>query len=166
MPKGRPPQPIALHKLAGTYRPEKHDKRAIEPVAPGDLAQCEPPQWMNAQQRRIWHDILARAPLGVLRAIDLELFAAYVELVDCYTIAVKTQNELKVLDAQGALSPYRKVIKDCVLQMVRLQAEMGFTPAARARLGAPEGPKQPARDDPWSALRRVPISDGNGKAAH
>jgi P27 family predicted phage terminase small subunit len=147
-----------VHQLQASYQPYRHDKRAIEPVAPGDLAQCQPPDWMNDQQRAIWRDLLARAPIGILHAIDLELFAAYVELVDCYQMAVRTQNELRILDAQGALSPYRRVIKDCFSQMVRLQSEMGFTPAARTRLGQPAEPpsQQPAAEDPWSQLRRVP----------
>ena len=164
MPGGRPPRPIALHNLAATYRPENHDKRAIEPVAPGELKDCQPPQWMTESQRALWDDMLQRAPLGVLHTIDLELFAAYVEVVDCYIGAVRTQNELRLFDAQCAVSPYRKVIKDCLLLMVRLQSEMGFTPAARARLGQPaELPASGKEADPWALLRHVPVS--NSQAA-
>jgi P27 family predicted phage terminase small subunit len=162
--RGRPPRPIAQVKLQGDYRPYRHDKRAIEPTAPGELKDCQPPQWMSESQRALWHDILERAPLGLLAAIDLELFAAYVEVVDCYNAAVKTQNELRLFDAQCAVSPYRKVIKDCLLLMVRLQSEMGFTPAARARLGQPAEPPPLGKEaDPWALLRHLPVN--NGKAA-
>jgi P27 family predicted phage terminase small subunit len=171
--RGPPPRPVALHRLAGTYNVTRHGPRATEPQAPGDLRDEKPPRWLSARQRAIWRDIVKRAP-PVLRPIDRELLAQYVELVDRHQRAAAQQAKLDageglpllIRGAAGLLpSPYLGIMTRASLVMVRLAAEMGFTPSGRARLGQPEAPRPPADDNgAWSQLRRFPVIAG-GKAA-
>jgi phage terminase small subunit len=45
------------------------------------------------------------------------------------------------------VSPYVRIMNQATLLMNTLQAELGFTPSARARLGVPDLPGgEPARD--------------------
>jgi phage terminase small subunit len=142
MPKGRPPLPISLHKLAATYDPRHHDKRAHEPEAAGELSESKPPWWFNARQRRIWARTIAAAPRHVLRTIDWQMFAEYCVLVDTFTLAQREQNKQKLLDAAGQPSRYLRVIRQTVEILCKLRSEMGFTPVARSRLATAEPPAE------------------------
>jgi len=64
----RRPKPVDLHHLEGTYQRVRHDRRAVEPEAPGDLAELKAPKWLTERQRAIWDDVIKRAPRGILRA--------------------------------------------------------------------------------------------------
>jgi P27 family predicted phage terminase small subunit len=172
--RGPPPQPVALAKLKGTYQPVRHAKRTVEPEAPGDLAQCKPPRWLTRRQRAIWTDLMKRAPRGILRAIDRELVAVYCELVDRHQRAAAAQAKLDAgeglpLVVRGAAglapSPYLRIMNQAALLMVRMQSEMGFSPAGRAILGQPEPPRAPAAgEDTWATLRRFPVIDGGKRS--
>lgn len=170
MPGGRPPKSTALHRLEGTFRPARHDRRRAEPVAPGALAELPPPAWLTEAQATLWRDIIARAPAGVLRAADAELFCAYVELADRHRRAVEVQNQLDagrvtpLLTRAGpgstvAESPYLRIADRCVMLMARLAAELGLSPLARVRLGAADGPLLGGEDadgDGWGSLGTWP----------
>jgi len=65
----RRPKPVDLHHLEGTYQRVRHDRRAVEPEAPADLAELRAPKWLTERQRAIWADVVKRAPRGILRAI-------------------------------------------------------------------------------------------------
>jgi P27 family predicted phage terminase small subunit len=167
--RGPKPKPVDLHRLEGTYQRVRHDKRAVEPAAPGDLAEIQPPAWLTERQREIWGDVVKRAPKGILKAIDRELVAAYVELVDRHQRAAEGQARidsgeglpLLVRGTSGlAPSPYLRIMDQATLLMVRLSSEFGFSPAARAGLGQPEGASPPDADGTWSVLRRFPVIDG------
>src|SRR5215472_4646977 len=166
----RRPKPIGLHKLEGTYQRVRHARRAAEPEAPGDLGELAP-QWLTERQSAIWTDVIKRAPRGILRAIDRELVAAYCELVDRHQRAAEAQARLDageglpllVRGASGlAPSPYLRILNQTTLLMLRLQNEFGFSPAGRAGLGQPAGPRDEAGADggPWSVLRRFPVIAG------
>jgi hypothetical protein len=79
---GRRPKPVKLHKIEGTYQPVRHAHRAQPADAPGELAGKRPPPWMNPRQRKLYRELLADAPPGVLRRIDSHQVAAYAELLD------------------------------------------------------------------------------------
>lgn len=151
MTRGRPPKPVQIHRLEGTYRPDRHSERA-EPVAAGLLAQMQPPAWMTERQREIWGEIIADAPYGILRRIDRQLLVNYVELVARHERAVIAQRQVDdaaetaaLLSRNGGISPYLKIINHCVMLMAKLQTEMGFTPTARASLGMAS---LPTREEP------------------
>jgi P27 family predicted phage terminase small subunit len=173
--RGPKPKPVDLHRLEGTYERARHDKRAVEPEAPGDLGKIRPPKWLTERQRAIWRDVVKRAPRGILKAIDRELVAAYCELVDRHQRAAEAQARLDageglplvVRGVSGLVpSPYLRIMNQSVLLMLRLTGEFGFSPAGRAGLGRrPEGPPAPGDDGVWSALRRFPVIVGGTAGA-
>jgi phage terminase small subunit len=154
MPKGRPPQPIALHRLAGTYRPEVHASRAHEPLAEGDLRDDKPPHWLKERQKRIWHATIADAPRGILRRIDRQMFIEYVLLVDTVTEAAKAQNKLQLVDLEGRPSFYLRLMRQTIELTSKLRGEMGFSPVARTRLATADPPAEPKGFE----LVRVPFT--------
>jgi P27 family predicted phage terminase small subunit len=158
---GRPPKPVQLHKIEGTYQPVRHASRGDQLDAPGELSGKRPPGWMNQAQRKLWRELLTDAPAGVLRRIDAALLANYCELRDRYRQLVEAQRQLDraqpmpflVKSPTGAaLSPYLRAINHCVLLLTRLAAEMGFTLAARAGLPVP-GAAKVASPNPKRLLR-------------
>src|SRR5215208_2429499 len=96
--RGRKPIPMSLHVLRGTYRAARHDKdRAAEPVAPGDLP-IEPPQGLTESQAAIWCHVMATAPRGVLKNIDLHVLLGFVTAADQLETA---RQQLARLEAEG-----------------------------------------------------------------
>jgi P27 family predicted phage terminase small subunit len=159
MPAGRPPKPIQLHRIEGTFRPDRHDSR-VEPEAPGSLNGVRPPSWMSRRHRQLWREILADAPHALLRRIDRQLLVNYVELVERHERAAKAQSKIDatattpLLSRNGGVvtvSPYVRIMNHCVLLMTKLQSEMGFTPSARASLGVP---MLPTPQEPTSPHQR------------
>jgi P27 family predicted phage terminase small subunit len=150
----------------------RHKRRAQEPIAEGELAAVAPPAWLSDNQRRLWGELLADAPKGLLRRADQRLFSEYVVLVDYFERAAQAQNELDagssaplLMRGQTAsISAYIRVVTRLVPLLNQLQSELGYSPTARARLGVPASPLQPVeapKDDAWASLRRFPvIADG------
>src|SRR5438445_5693784 len=91
---GRKRKPTVLHKLDGTYRKDRHSE--LEPQVEALSALPEPPDHLSARAKRVWRsagDKLLK--LGVLSAIDLDLFASY-----CTSVA--TAEEITIeLNAKG-----------------------------------------------------------------
>jgi P27 family predicted phage terminase small subunit len=162
MKTGRPPKPISLHRLEGTYNATRHAGRQHEPCAEGELAEVAPPEWMTAEQQRIWREVVAEAPKGILRRADRRLMINYVALAERFETAAKTQIALDAgktapLLVKGtagtSVSPYIRIMNHCIALMTQLQGEMGFTPSARARLGTPAPPVEAAEG--FAVLRRI-----------
>jgi P27 family predicted phage terminase small subunit len=171
MKRGPKPKPIAIHKLEGTFEKSRHGK-VREPLAPGALETKAAPAWMNDDQRELWADVLVDAPRDVLRRIDWQLFAAYIELMDRHAKAVVAQRQIDrgrplPYIAKGAhgvtASPYLRIINHCVILMTRLQSEMGFTPSSRVRLAMDRGGVSPgeAEDDDWSRIYGIRVHPGS-----
>jgi hypothetical protein len=164
MPAGRPPTPTRLHRLHGTFRHDRHDRRVGEPQAEGELIVEELP----ANLRKLGADILLRAPHGLVRRIDRELFVRYLQLLDRYDRAERAQRKLDrrnrlplLVEKDGVLAeaPYARMLERLTLLTLRLQTEMGFTPAARARIGAAQPPAEEP-EQAWAKMTRFPVLDG------
>ena len=155
-------KPVALHRLHGTYQPSRHAYRAHEPEALGELAEVKPPSWLNTGQKRIWREVISDAPRGILQRADFRMFVNYIVLADSLETAVKAQNKVKQLvDADGKPSPYLRIIRQTVEVMTRLQAEMGFTPVARSRLGTPLPSAPP---EPQNAHQQFEVIEAKRRA--
>ena len=92
--RGRPPKPVAIHRLEGTYKLSRHEHRAREPHADGELAAYPAPAWKSDNRRRLWTQRLADVPKGPLRRADRQLFTNYVVLADRFERAAIAQNAL------------------------------------------------------------------------
>jgi len=140
--RGRTPKPVAIHRLEGTYKSSRHDHRAREPQADGERATYPALAWKSDKR-------LTNVPTGPLRRADRQLFTNYVVLTDRFERAAIAQNALDAGSSAPMLmhgtpavvvSPYVRIMNQATLPMNTLQAELEFTPSARARLGLPDLP--------------------------
>lgn len=165
---GRPPKPTSVHRLAGTYQPVRHRKREAAEPKPANPSQPEPPPHLTEAQRAIWSQCLADAPAGILAAIDAATLESYVVALDEHRRAVAAQNALdlgkslpfltKGANGTPMVSPYLRVIARAGDRVIRAAAELGFSPAARARLAinASPGGGQTSAPSPWDAFTVIP----------
>lgn len=168
MRPGRKPKPTALHELQGTLNTTKHRSRVTEPQPPGDPLHA-PPDWLTDSQKEGWRYAIAHAPANLLKPIDRTVLVVWVEAEDRHRRATLAQAGL---DARNPLmqlvlprsrgagkgtelveSPYVRIITRAAETLLRATAELGFSPAARPRLSAPDAPHQPAPGDPWARLK-------------
>jgi P27 family predicted phage terminase small subunit len=168
MPRPGPkPTPTALHRLRGSYNPTRHGRdRAGEPEAVGDLSDTAP-EWMTPGQRESWAHAMAHAPAGLLKAIDHGVLAVWVEAEDRHRVAMIQQARLdagsslplltKGRDGQPSPSPYLRIIRQAADTMLRAAGELGFSPAARPRLGGagPRPDEAAESDTPWTRLKLI-----------
>jgi phage terminase small subunit len=155
MTTGRKPKPTALHKLHNTLNPTRHRDRKSEPVPEGELGAAPP--GMTAAEQRVWRQTIRAMPKGVLFKIDTQLLRAWCETV------VRRAEIARILDQERGLLGWEeaaghRALDRATLQLIRLAAELGFTPASRPRLRV-EAPRDPDPSSPWAFLRLAP---GNG----
>jgi P27 family predicted phage terminase small subunit len=122
---------------------------------------------MTHGQRESWAHAMAHAPAGLLKPIDRGVLAVWVEAEDRHRVAVTQQARLdagsslplltKGRDGQPSPSPYLRIIRQAADTMLRAAGELGFSPAARPRLGgAGRGAEDvPERDTPWTRLKLI-----------
>ena len=156
----RPPKPISLHKVEGTYQPSRHDRRQFEPHGE-PLAAMAVPSFLTKAQKELWASLLAQAPRGVLQVADWPLFSSYVLHVDALMGANRAQKERPLVTADGRVSPYLRIQRQTAEVLRMLAGELALSPAGRARLGAPvpEVPSLP--DNPH--LRRLTLIEPGGR---
>lgn len=146
--RGRKPKPTALHRLEGTFRPVDHNARAGEPVAVGVLE--EPPTWFTDSQREGWAYAIAHAPPGVLARIDRAVLTVWVVAEDLYADAVRKLGGNTIIRSpvkgEPMQNPYLAVVNKQAMIMLRAAGELGFSPAARPRMGTGAGTDDPGNE--------------------
>jgi len=132
--------PTAIHEMRATLRTTRHRGRQHEPKPVGDLTR--PPVWMNRDQKKLWNSAIAHAPKGLLKKLDASVLATWVVACEIHS---KTSAHLADAGMQGLLyktptngtliqSPLLGVLNRQAEIMLRAAAELGFTPASRARV--------------------------------
>jgi len=140
---GPRPKPTHLKLLQGNpgHRPLNLD----EPQPEGDL--IEPPETFSPAQRILWRTTLANAPEGLLRRLDLGVFASYVVNLSEFLAAdqkVQTLGSVVMTAGNQAMqNPYVSIRNRANIAMVRAAAELGFTPSSRSRVKV--SPKKKAK---------------------
>jgi P27 family predicted phage terminase small subunit len=128
--------PTLLKELHGN--PGKRALPDDEPQGVGDL--WAPPTWFDDEQREQWRYALDRAPPGLLTGTDRAIFTVWVVACVEYARAVQEVRALgqvvKTKDGNAIQNPYLSIMNKQALLMSRFGSEMGFSPAARASLGA------------------------------
>ena len=139
MPAGRKPKPTHLHLIEGTFDVSRHRKRLkTEPKPVGNLS--EPPAWFSEGQRDVWAYGLRHAPAGLLKAIDMSTYVAWVVACDTHRLAAeflakKAAEGLLIRSARGLIqNPMVEVMNRQALIMLKHASEMGFTPSGRTRV--------------------------------
>src|SRR5437879_515461 len=81
--------PTLIKQMRGTDQP----CRIVpdEPDPPG-APPIEAPAWMTEAQQKLWAELIAQSPLGLLRAIDSGLLVQYVIAFDLYVQAAQDVN--------------------------------------------------------------------------
>lgn len=111
-----------------------------EKEADGVGALWAPPAWFNSKQREQWDYALEHAPAGLLTGTDREVLViwclACVEYAEA-ALHVRVEGQV-VITSNGnpVQNPYLSVMNKQALIMLKAGAEMGFSPASRASLGA------------------------------
>jgi phage terminase small subunit len=140
-----------LHVLQGTARGDRHDVRT-EAIATGKLYAAPP--GLTPTQKILWRNAVRSAPPGVLAKIDLEALKLWVQTAD------RVHKLQEILDAEygqpgwADLSAHRSIDRAAGV-LLRLTAELGFSPASRPRLRIATPRPSDDESNPWVALRLV-----------
>jgi len=121
---GRPPKPLEEHKRTGTFNVTRHgSKTALAVVEPAPVMPHE------ADPGDVFAQVMAEGVVWLGRT-DLPALAMLQSLLE----------ERKPLraDALAGSTEARKALRDLDRQLIPLLGELGFNPAARARLGLAE----------------------------
>lgn len=135
---GRLKKPTALRLVEGTKDRRKPAKRAAEPVPLNPLG--NPPSRLVAREREVWERVGRELPPGMLRMVD-----EYVVVAFCRAVALGDEAAeklrassmlLKTPNGSVQQSPYLGIINRQAVLIKSLGAELGLSPAARARIAA------------------------------
>ena len=152
MKTGRKPVPTVLKRLHGY--PGHHTRTGAELEGVGEL--LAPPEWFDAEQCEQWDYALENAPPGLLTATDREILAGWccaaVEYARAVTEVRKLGQVVKTKEGNAIQNPFLPIMNRQFLIMLRAGAELGFSPAARASLGASITSEQAEDEDGLSAL--------------
>jgi len=129
---GRRPKPTHLKLVEGKhYRLNKR-----EPVPDGAL--CEAPAILNNEQREAWNYAIKHAPQGLLKRLDagtLQCWAVAKCLHDEAVAALQSSPRIiKSPSGMPVQSPWLQILNKQAGIMQRLSLDLGFSPAARARI--------------------------------
>jgi P27 family predicted phage terminase small subunit len=145
---GRKPKPTHLHVIEGTLHTSRHRKRATEPKPVGELV--DPPGWMSASQKDVWHYALEHAPRGLLKKLDGSALTVWVVACDLHRQA---SEQLANLGAAGLLyktpangmliqSPLVGTVNRQATIMLKAAAELGFSPTSRGRVSVSDNARK------------------------
>ena len=119
---GRKPKPVEAHKRTGTYRPDRHG---------ANLALVEPVEQLPHEQTAFdaFSQVMADG-VGWLARTDAPALALL-------RSQLEEREGLRDLAFQGSTEA-RKALRELDKQITTLLSNLGFDPAARARLGLAE----------------------------
>jgi len=130
---GRKPKPTHLKIVTGN--PGKRPLNKKEPKPKGDLV--NPPAWFNETQRAEWKHIIAQAPKGLLKKLDIGILTVYVSAY-CDMIAAQEKiNEHGIASKKGStvlVSQAFHAKSRASLVLMKAASELGFTPSSRSRI--------------------------------
>ncbi|MGD0655111.1 MAG: P27 family phage terminase small subunit [Thermoguttaceae bacterium] len=148
---GRLRKPDELHKLTGTFRPDRHGKNNSLQV------EVEPtkPRGMTKDEKWLWDSVIeSLGGKGVLARIDTALLLSACELWGLYREALKAAKKNPVdKDARIAAVSYWQNFE-------RAASRFGMDPASRARLSVDVKPNS---NDPMFKLLTKMAANQNEK---
>jgi P27 family predicted phage terminase small subunit len=142
--RGPAPKPTALSLIdsggklgTAARRRAKHEAQVLDALG-------DPPEGFTDAQREAWLSISRRAPLGLLTSADREVFSGFVvtAALRAQTLALFNRSGGSVLvrdahhDNTLVLNPLMREYRRMTEQLRLLGGELGFSPAARARLAS------------------------------
>lgn len=154
--RGRKPKPSYMRVLSGNAgkRPINDD----EPLPPGKLEELAPPERLTDEQKQIWRETVAKAPPGLLRHLDTDVFEQWVVHTHTFRKAAEQVARLgPLLKGRDGGAPYQNpflsIMNRQSKDMRALAAELGFTPSSRSRVKI--DPTKPGQGDPFADLKQI-----------
>jgi P27 family predicted phage terminase small subunit len=145
MPTGRPPIPTHLKLLRGNPSRRKIDTREPQPSKLPEPP--DPPEFLSQAAKDEWWRIVPELhALGLLTVLDVKVLAAYCSAAAHFEAAERLLRDMAERDpVTGALmiktaagnavyNPLIGIARKAALDMVKIAAEFGFSPAARTRI--------------------------------
>ncbi len=138
--RGPKPTPSAIKKARGTYRPDRAASNEIEPT----IGAPKMPAWLDKVARAEWRRVVPQLEeTGVLTRVDGSTLEAY---CSNYSAAVRLQ---QLADAEPLIdglhgkkeNPAASAARKHWQLVRQFAAELGFSPAARTRVGTPDTSK-------------------------
>jgi P27 family predicted phage terminase small subunit len=136
MKRGPKVKPLVLREIHGhpSHRPIPVD----EPEGVGDV--WDPPAYMDTEQRAHWAYVVDHAPPGLLTGTDRDVLATFVNACVEYRRAVLEVRAIgqvvKTKEGNAIQNPFMGIMNRQAVLIHRIGSELGFSPAARASLGA------------------------------
>ncbi|MFM7011875.1 MAG: P27 family phage terminase small subunit [Betaproteobacteria bacterium] len=121
--RGRKPKPTHLKLLSLSHNVRTDGG---EPIPAGDL--CMPPAELGERERVIWHRIIERAPVGLLRELDSDVMQLY-----CETWVDREFMRAKIRSGDSEKQTHRDYHTANTL-LRQLASDLGFNPTARGRI--------------------------------
>lgn len=160
--RGRKPSPIELKLVRGN--PGKRPLNAQAKVLRQDEAStADRPSMLLEEAVSYWDYAFAYAPRSLIKKLDVYLLAAWANAAARYEHNIRLAAKSDVIPVRGMKladvpmahrpimhNPYSAVARAYLKDMITLAAELGFTPAARSRIGALETSIDD--DNVWSRL--------------
>jgi P27 family predicted phage terminase small subunit len=95
------------------------------------------PPWLSTDQRKLWQDSIKHCPPGLLKSLDGAVFAQWIIAQDTVRLATMELNKVGIILNEGEnvkANPAFAVFAKASELQLRCASEMGFTPAARAKI--------------------------------
>ena len=142
MQPGRPPFPVERHKLRGTYRRDRHDRRGVV-LLPTVDDPPDPPRPLGPAGRKLWDRVWSAGKSWLSPGSDLDAV-----LLLCESMDERVMLRIHVLRADDTFDYRdRQALRSLDEQVARLFSALGFTPVDRSRLGVAEVRRASALDD-------------------
>ena len=162
MGRGRKPLPASVKIARGTFQA----CRGAGVVAPtGDMSA---PPWLCEEEAAAYREILAAAPSGLFRPLDIPALCRHCTLQIAFDLAreeflahakgPKGKGESSIVSrgARGSLVglPALKVMGDLAAALRLSDAELGLTPGAREKITTDEQGRLPlGQPDAWASFK-------------
>ncbi len=160
--RGRKPSPVELKLIRGN--PGKRKLNATAQVLKQDEACTDDrPGMLLEEAIPHWDYAMAHAPRTLLKKLDVYLLAAWANAAARYEHNMRLAAKSDVIPVRGVKladvpmahrpimhNPYSSAARAYLKDMMQLAAELGFTPASRARIGALETPGE--EENVWNRL--------------
>jgi len=147
MVKGRKPKPTKLKMLEGNPGGRPLNENEPEYVLTKELMVEMIPDGLSFQGLKEWDRLCELLQgQGVVTDADINILQMYINTYDQYLEAqkiIKKSGLLVVNKKTGRIgsNPAINIAKDCTIQLIKMQAELGLTPSSRSRLQINNKPK-------------------------
>jgi len=136
-----PRKPDNVHRLNGTYKPDRHGDPDTKPEWSEEAP--EMPDYLDDLGRAEWERVMRDTPAGVLTKTDVTILTQYCLLVSRLIAWAKFRIECSEDIEMGKLLAFTAADHT---QLRLIQQELGFTPSSRGKIGG--APKKQEKTGP------------------